>query len=452
MKKSSPNLILTDIMNYALQAIDPYHLVHQSLKITRHTLTINPPGCQPSTFNLKDKNLWVYGLGKAAAPMAKACEELLGDRMAGGMVLTKDGHGLPLEKLRLCEAGHPVPDRRGWSATRKMVREWNGHNANNLILFLISGGGSALLCSPVPGITLRQKKTLTRALLLSGASIEEINAVRKHLSLVKGGQSARLTYPAQVIVLGISDVVGDPWDVIASGPFYPDPSTFNDVKAILIKYRLWNSLPPPIRNHLNRGLRGQIPDTPKEEDKIFHRVRHLLLGNNLLALRKAKARAEALGFPTLILTSRWTGDTHEAACAHGAIIQEVLNSHHPLAPPCCIVSGGETTLKVTGKGKGGRNTEMALVLAREIAGLKGIRAVCLATDGTDGPTDAAGAWVNGQTYDKAKRLELSPEAFLERNDSYSFFQTLKQLILTGPTRSNVMDVRIILFPAKATFG
>lgn len=452
MEKSSPNLILTDIIKHALQAIDPYHLVHQSLKITQHRLTIIPPGGRPLTLNITDKKLWVYGLGKAAAPMAKACEELLADRLAGGMVLTKDGHGLPLKKLRLCEAGHPVPDRRGWTATREMVRELNGHNENDLILFLISGGGSALLCSPVPGTTLRQKKTLTRALLLSGASIEEINAVRKHLSLVKGGQLARLTYPAQVIVLGISDVVGDPWDVIASGPFYPDPSTFNDVKAILIKYRLWNSLPPALRNHLNEGLRGKIPETPKEEDKIFHRVRHILLGNNLLALREAKARAEALGFPTLILTSRWTGDTHEAARAHGAIAHEVLNSHHPLAPPCCILSGGETTLKVTGKGKGGRNTELALVLAREIAGLRGIWAACLATDGTDGPTDAAGAWVSGRTCDKAKRLELSPEAFLERNDSYPFFQALKQLILTGPTRSNVMDVRIMLFPAKATFG
>jgi hydroxypyruvate reductase len=368
------------------------------------------------------------------------------------MVLTKDGHGLPLKKLRLREAGHPLPDRRGWKATREMVRELNGHNENDLILFLVSGGGSALFCSPVPGITLRQKKTLTRALLFSGASIEEMNAVRKHLSLVKGGQSARLSYPARVIVLGLSDVVGDPWEVIASGPFYPDPSTFTDVKAILIKYRLWNSLPPAVRSHLNRGLRGQIPDTPKEEDKIFQRVRHVLFGNNLLALRAAKARAEALGFPTLILTSRWAGDTHEAARAHGAIIREVLTSHHPLAPPCCILSGGETTLKVTGTGKGGRNTEMALVLAREIAGLTGVRAVCLATDGTDGPTDAAGAWVSGKTCDQARRLGLSPAAFLERNDSYSFFQALKQLILTGPTRSNVMDVRIILFPAKAIFG
>jgi glycerate 2-kinase len=444
MKKTNPLAILKDLTAAALEAVDPYRLVGCSLKLEKDSLAISPPGRPSFALPIKEKDLWVFALGKAAAPMALACEEILQDHVAGGMVLTKTHHGLPLTRLPVSEGSHPIPDKNSLQATDEMIRLLKDRSKNDLILFFLSGGGSSLLCAPVPGITLKEKQQTSQCLIQSRASIAEINAVRKHLSQVKGGRLARIAYPAQVIVFGLSDVVGDPWDVIASGPFYPDPSSFMDARRILKKYQLWNKIPSTVKTHLSKGVSGLIPETPKRGDPIFKRVEHILMGNNLLALEKAKQRAEALGFPSLILTSRWEGDTHEAARIHGAIIHEVISSHNPLSPPCCLLSGGETTLQVRGKGLGGRNTELALVLAEEISGLDHVWAVCLATDGTDGPTDAAGAWINGNTISKAKKKGLTPEKALKENDSYHFFQAIKQLIKTGPTRSNVMDIRILL--------
>jgi hydroxypyruvate reductase len=379
--------------------------------------------------------------------MATAVEALLGDRIRGGHVIVKYGHGGPIKYVTLHEAGHPIPDEAGVRATRALIEFVRGRGPRELIICLISGGGSALSPAPSEGITLAEKQEATRLLLACGASIHEINALRKHISQLKGGQLARLTSPATLITLVLSDVVGDALDVIASGPTVPDPSCFADCLDILHKYQLLDKVPIAIRRHVEAGVAGTIPETPKPRDAVFARTQTVIIGRNLQALEAAGHQAAALGYRTLILSSGIEGETREAAKVHAGIAREVLASGHPIAAPACILSGGETTVTLRGQGKGGRNQEFVLAMALDVRNAPGIAVLSGGTDGTDGPTDAAGAVADWTTCARAEQLGLHPRLALEYNDAYPFFERLGDLLLTGPTQTNVMDVRIMLITA-----
>ena len=309
---------------------------------------------------------------------------------------------------------------------------------------MISGGGSALLIAPVHDISLEDKQNTTKLLLACGATIHEFNAVRKHLSRAKGGRLAQMAYPATVTSLILSDVVGDDLDVIASGPTVPDSSTFDDAAQILKDYGIWDQLAPAVRNHLAKGASGQIEDTPKSDNVVFQQCSQVLVGTNLQALKAAGREAQRLGYRPLILSSKVEGEAREVAKFYTAIAREALSSQNPLKPPVCVLAGGETTVTLTGEGRGGRNQEFALAAALTIAGLDNVVVLSGGTDGTDGPTDAAGAIADGTTVARALEKGLDPKDFLRRNDSYNLLQKLEDLLMTGPTRTNVMDMYMLL--------
>ncbi len=382
----------------------------------------------------------VVGGGKASAAMARALEELLGDRIAAGLVNTKYGYTAGTRSIKVREAGHPLPDESGLAGAREIERLLADATEDDLVICLLSGGGSALLPAPAPGITLEEKSQLTELLLRAGATIEEINTVRKHLSTLKGGQLARLAHPAEVITLILSDVVGDPLDVIASGPTVPDPTTFEDAYGILRRYGLWEKAPEAVREHISRGRAGVLPETPKEGDPCFARVHNFIIGGNRLAVEAALEEARKLGFNTLLLTAFLQGEAREAGRLFGAIAKEVLRSGNPAPRPAMVIAGGETTVTVRGQGKGGRNQELALSAAIEIAGLDRVVIASLATDGTDGPTEAAGGLVDGHTSGRAKQQGLEPREYLDANDSYSLLRRTGDLLITGPTNTNVNDL------------
>lgn len=386
------------------------------------------------------RNVYVVGAGKAGAAMARATERVLGRRIAGGLLNVKYGHTAALHCIELNECGHPVPDQRGVDGARRIAAIAAGAGLDDLVLCLISGGASALMPFPADPITLDEKQETTKLLLACGASIHEINAVRKHISQIKGGQLARLASPAPVLALLLSDVIGDDLDVIGSGPTAPDASTFARTRAILEKYEIFDRVPASIRARIEAGERGEIPETPKPGDPIFARVRNIVVGSNRLAVDAAVARARELGFRTLVLSTFIEGETREIARMHAAIAKEIVHSGRPLKPPACVITGGETTVTLRGDGLGGRNQEFVLAAAIDIAGLQNVVVLSAGTDGSDGPTDAAGAIADGRT------LARDPRAaeFLVRNDSYHYFEGLGDLIVTGPTNTNVMDVRLIL--------
>jgi glycerate 2-kinase len=381
------------------------------------------------------RHIYVVGAGKAGAAMARAAERILGSRITAGLINVKDGHVARLRRIELNESGHPVPDERGVAGARGIAGIAAEAGKGDLVLCLISGGASALMPLPAEGITLEEKQATTRLLLASGATIHEINAVRKHISAIKGGQLARLAEPATVEALLLSDVVGDNLDVIGSGPTAPDASTFATALAILDKFGIRQCVPAPVRERLERGLAGLIEETPKQTA-----ARNIVIGSNRLALDAAAARARELGYRTIILSSEIEGETREIARMHAAIAREIAHRGRPLKPPACVITGGETTVTIKGDGRGGRNQEFVLAAAIEIADLPDTVIFSAGTDGSDGPTDAAGAIADGAT------LRRNPEArrYLECNDSYHYFQSLDDLVITGPTNTNVMDVRLIL--------
>ncbi len=429
------------ILDASLKAADPEQAVKSFVRVDGDTLSVG----SDITIDLKTVNrLLVVGGGKGSAPMGKALEDLLGDRIDKGVICVKYDHGLPLDRIVIREGAHPVPDHAGEEAAREIVDLVSSAGEDDLAISCISGGGSALLPAPAPPVTLEQKQEITRRLLSVGADIHEMNAVRKHLSLTKGGNLMSAAYPARVVNLMLSDVVGDDPDTIASGPFVPDRSSFRDVEKILKKYDLLDDAPPEIARRIEQGVEGKISDTPKEGDEIFARAYNVIVGSNILSLKSAWKAAEDLGYGTIILSSSIEGDTTEAANFHRAIAGEIRATGNPLSPPACVLSGGETTVVIKGDGLGGRNQEFALVLADAAAALPETLFLSAGTDGTDGPTDAAGAIAHTQTRARALSMGLDPGEFLERNDSYHFFEKLGDLIKTGPTRTNVMDVRIIL--------
>jgi len=427
------------ILSAALASVDPVVAVRRYLSLEDDSLYVSGRTYDLSQF----RHIHVVGAGKASGAMAQALEEMLGERLTSGLVNVKYGYLAPTQRVRLQEAGHPLPDEAGLSATGKIVDLLRETGEDELVISLISGGGSALLTSPWEGISLEEAKRLTEALLRCGATINEINAVRKHISQVKGGRLARLTHSASLITLILSDVVGDPLDMIASGPTVPDSTTYAEAWQVLERYELIEEVPPTILRHLELGKAGQVEETPKKGDAAFQRAYNLIIGNNRQAALAAVERAQELGFNALLLTTYLEGEAREVAKVLAALAKEVARYSEPVARPACLVLGGETTVTVKGEGKGGRNQEMALASALAIEGMEDVLILCAATDGSDGPTDAAGAIAEGDTVARARQLGLDAQAYLANNDSYDLFQALSDLIITGPTNTNVNDLAMV---------
>jgi glycerate 2-kinase len=435
-----------EIFQSALKTINPERLIFDNLSLKGSTLYVKNHPCDLDKIN----NLYILGIGKAAAKMAQALEKILDNRITDGLVITKYGYGETLHKIEVIEAGHPLPDESGLSGSKKIIEIAQKAGENDLILFLISGGGSALFTQPVNGISLQDIIQLTSLFLSSGATIYEINTLRKHISQVKGGRFAQFAYPAQVIGLILSDVIGDDPSFIASGPITADNTTYNKCWDILVKYNIRQKIPPSIKKHIEKGLQGKINETPKKAEPIFEQVKAVVIGNNRLALIQAKKEAELLGYNTFILSSYMRGEAKEVACFHSAVAKEILTSHNPIKPPACIISGGETTVTLKGNGKGGRSQELALAAAIEISTWENIVAFCAGTDGTDGPTDAAGAVADSFTVQRAEEKGINAYKYAANNDSYNFFKQLNDLIITGPTYTNVMDIYIFMVDRKST--
>lgn len=441
---------IRSVLQEALNAVDPMEAVRRACRREGDILEINGRRYDLSRID----RVFVVGGGKAGAPMAAAVEHLLGDRLTAGAVNVKYGHLLPpAEAARLSgrvvitEAGHPTPDENGRLGVERMFELLRGLTVRDLVICVISGGGSALMVAPVSqgatpqsGITLADKQALTGALLRCGATINEMNAIRKHISAFKGGQLARRCYPGQVVSLILSDVVGNPLDVIASGPTAPDTSTFETAHAILKDRCIWDDIPAGVRAHIEAGLRGAAPETPKAGDPVLAAVNNVIVGSNEVAALAAASHAGSLGWNTLVLSTYIEGEAREVAKVFAGLAKELVVGGRPLPRPACLIAGGETTVNIRGTGLGGRNQELALAGALALNGWQDVALVSLATDGTDGPTDAAGALCTGRTVEIGRAAGLAASEYLANNDSYHYFQAIGDLLMTGPTNTNVNDL------------
>jgi len=428
-------------LNAALEAADPEAIIKSKVKVKGNTLKIENLSVNLDEF----RNIFVVGGGKACGCMAEALEELLGDRIKDGAINVP--YACPpyqTRRVRLQHASHPIPDISGVKGTSRILDLVGQAEESDLIICLLSGGGSSLMPKPCSGVSLRDKRRVTEALLKSGGTINEINTVRKHISGFKGGWLAKRAYPATVVNLILSDVVGDPLDAIASGPTVPDPTTFQDAIEILKRHGLWSKVPKSVKKVLLNGKKGLIPETPKPGDKAFEKVHNIVIGNNLTASLAAYNSVQNAGLHALLLSSCLEGQARDVGTMVASIAKEIAASGNPIPKPAGIVAGGETTVTVVGKGKGGRNQEIALGAALKIGGIDGVVVASLSTDGVDGPTDAAGALVDGKTMLRSHWLGLNPREFLLENDSYSFFSRLGDLIFTGVTGTNVGDVSVIV--------
>ena len=436
---------LYSIFHAGVEAVNPYRLVLEAVRLDDRSLKIENISYDLNHF----KNIIVIGGGKATAPMAQAIESILGRFITDGRIIVKYGHAAKLKRIKVMEASHPVPDEAGVKGTEEIIRMLKQADEKTLVICLISGGASALLVSPAPRITLGDKKIVTELFLKAGASIEELNTVRKHLSKVKGGRLAQIAYPATVVTLMLSDVIGDRLDVIASGPTVPDPTTFQNAMAAIEKYSLKDRLPAKVLKLLMQGVKRKIKDTPKGAESFFKKTKAVVIGSLKHAIASAREKAISLGFSAEVVTDELRGEARDAARYLAARAVEVQNSLSKGAKPCCLISGGETTVTVKGNGLGGRNQELSLSFAMEIEGIKGIAMLSAGTDGIDGPTDAAGAIVDGNTTALAREFDIIPEIYLENNNSYNFFKRLDSVskrsyhLITGPTGTNVMDMQII---------
>lgn len=427
--------VIRTFFDEALRAVDPYTAVSRYCDHVR------------SLFEKEGLNkLCFVSLGKASSLMAQALLGGVGDISTKGTVITKYGHVGPCsfpDSVSVFESGHPIPDENGVRAAENVIELLKSADDRTLVVFLISGGGSALLSCPYKGISLTEKQIVTELLLRGGADINELNTVRKHISAVKGGRLAEIASPARIIPLILSDVIGDPLDVIASGPVSPDPSTFSDALQIIAKYGLAESMPPNVMELLSKGARGLIPETPKPGAPIFDRVDSIIIGNNASALEAARKSAERSGYATTIISTNLAGEASHVGRELAKMSLDRLSTMRN-GEKVCLVAGGETTVTVTGNGTGGRNTELALAFGMAVKDVAGITFLSAGTDGTDGPTDAAGAIVTGRMWTEALMHGLDPQNFLARNDSYTFFKAINGLLITGPTGTNVMDVQLIL--------
>jgi glycerate 2-kinase len=426
----------------AINSVNPKKIVTSKLSLKDTVLQI-----EGRLFDLaKYNNIYVVGGGKAAGPMAEALEEILGKHLTEGIVNVPHGCNNKTKIIKLHEASHPLPDEDGVDGVHQMLKIAQKAELDDLVICLVSGGGSSLMSYPREGISIKDKKELTVALLRSGATINEVNTVRKHISGFKGGWFAKKAYPATILNLILSDVVGDSMDVIASGPTVPDSTTFADAQKVLEKYELWANSPSSVRKTLIDGANGIIEETPKTQDKAFEKVYNVIVGNNRTASLAACQYLKTHGLPTILLTATIEGEAKSIGTALSAIANEILVSSNPLPKPVAIVLGGETTVKVTGNGLGGRNQELALSAALKLKKTDDSVVVIasVGTDGVDGPTDAAGAIIDANTCKRAKELGLDPEKFLADNDAYHFFSKLEDLVFTGQTGTNVNDISLII--------
>ncbi|HXP84567.1 MAG TPA: glycerate kinase [Bryobacteraceae bacterium] len=415
------------IFRAALDAADPEQAVAHHLHFDGRTLRAGSHRYALSAFD----RVQVIGAGKASARMARAVERILGARLAGGLINVPDGTGAKLRRVRLNSCGHPVPDQRGMDGAQRILEIARQAGPRDLLICVISGGASALLPLPAPPMTLAQKQDVTRALLVAGANIHELNAVRKHLSLIKGGQLACAAHPAAMLTLILSDVIGDDLDVIGSGPTVPDRTTSEEALTVVKKYAV------PVAPEW-------LHETPKPGDAAFARVQNLIVGSNRLAIDGAARKARELGYHTLVLSSSIEGETREIGLMHAAIAKEIVERNRPVRRPACVLSGGETTVTVRGRGLGGRNQEFVLAAALALEGVDGVTVFSAGTDGIDGPTPAAGAIADGNIVQQARSRGVDARAYLDDNDSYRFFERMKGLVRTGPTGTNVMDIRLLL--------
>mgnify|MGYP000948772793 FL=1 len=444
----NPENDMRAIFSRALERVDPYEMIKNSIAVEDDTLVISHNG-QTLRENLNAyRDIVAIGIGKASSKMGAAVEDILKERLSGGIVVTKYGHAERLKGIQVIEAGHPIPDENSVAGAEALYRIASRADENTLIINLISGGGSSLLSLPAEGVTLGDKQETTRVLLESGADIREINCVRKHISRVKGGRFAHAAFPARMINIILSDVVGDRLDSIASGIAVPDDTTYAQAVGIVDKYRIRSVLPASVVSVLESGKAGKNPDTPKQGDHVFDRVLNILLGNNLAACRAARDHGTYLGYRSFLLTSMLTGEAREAARFFAAVARDIRRCTSDFAKPALVVSGGETTVTVKGAGKGGRNQEMALSFLNDFQeaqdDMEGIHFLSAGTDGTDGPTDAAGALVGPGLLHRVRSSGLNTGAYLEKNDSYHFFQKAGGLFVTGPTNTNVCDIQLLI--------
>jgi glycerate 2-kinase len=455
MQEKDPFSDLSSVFHAAVKSVDPYELMQRHLSVEKNSLTVETGG-ERLTFDLEQyTRVFVIGAGKATAKMAKAVEEMLGNRITEGVISVKYGHTQPLQKILIREAGHPVPDQNGIRAAQEIERIARRADAHSLVINLISGGGSALLTSPLRCVIEDKDCTLglddfrrtTQVLLACGATIEEMNCIRKHISMIKGGRLARMIEPAVMLNFILSDVVGDRLDTIASGLTTFDDTTFSDAVRVVSTYGIRDALPEKVVRVLDAGEKGLIEETPKKVDPLFSSVKHILIGTNLTALRAGEKHASTRGYNTRVLSSRITGEASEIAQVYYGIARDVRLHDLLCRKPACILGGGETTVTLHGHGKGGRNQECALsflsALNRE-KDSEGIFFLSAATDGNDGPTDAAGAFACAAVLKKSTSLRLNIEEYLQNNDSYTFYEKTDALLKTGPTNTNVCDIQIVL--------
>jgi hydroxypyruvate reductase len=455
------------VLDAALDAVDPFAAVQNVLQRQGEILIVADPAARapapPLTFDLgRYRRIFVVAAGKAAAPMCSGVEAVLQQRVYSGLAVTKYDHAQPADsssatasRIRVVEAGHPIPDEAGVLAGKEMLALVEQANADDLVIALLSGGGSALLVAPanasaansgqvLPALSLADMQGMTDALLACGATINEMNCLRKHTSAVKGGQLARAAAPATLLTLALSDVIGSPLDVIASGPTVPDESTWADAWAIVEKYGIDAALPSAVRKRLQAGLAGDIPDTPKPHDPVFDNCNTLVVADNRSAASAALAKATELGYNTVLLSTYVEGEAAEVAKVVVGLGREVLDSGQPLPAPACLILGGETTVNLgDSPGEGGRNQELALAAALALQHLPGITVVSLATDGTDGPTDSAGGIADSGTVARGELAGLSAADHLRRHDAYPYLRAAGDLLLTGPTRTNVNDLLFV---------
>ncbi len=426
----------------ALKAVLPETLIRETLRLEEGDLIVAGRRYPLA----RGRKLFVFGSGKASAGAAKAVEELLGERIAGGLVVSNAE--VRLDRISVFVGAHPVPDTRSVTAAEMLLEGLSGLSEDDLFIYLLSGGSSALIEKPIPPLGLQDLQEMSQLLLRAGAPINEMNAVRKHLSLIKGGRLGRRT-KARGVVLVVSDVIGDDLETIGSAPLYRDGSSYADVRDILFRYHLWEKIPAMVRKLVEGGNAGENEDTPKEANP---RIEHLLIGSNRKALKKAKEKAEALGMKTRILTSRLEGEARTVAKSLVAIGGEILKTQIPSESPVCLLFGGETTVTVRGSGKGGRNSELCLSALQEIGSREGLLLLSAGTDGIDGNSEAAGALADAAGWERALELGLSLEDYLERNDAFRFFEQTGGLIRTGPTGTNVMDIVILLIAGSFNRG
>ena len=431
--------IAEQIFLAGIESVLPDKLINTVMSLHENCLKIGN-----QSYNLETiENIYVIGAGKASAMMGVEVEKILGNHITEGHVVVKYGHSADLKYINVSEAGHPVPDVNGYKATEEILKIARIASCNDLIICLLSGGGSSLLADIPEGCSSDDLALLNDLLIKSGASISEINAIRKHLSVVKGGQLARVVYPATIVSLILSDVPGNHLDVIASGPTVPDPTTYLQALTVLANFELTRNIPRGILTFLKEGAAGKRPETPKPDDRIFSNTFNLLVGSNKVALEASKRRALDFNINAIIIDDQLQGDTFTVAEYIADKCVKFKNDVNEIKP-VCLLFGGETTVRVKGNGVGGRNQHLALQSALLIQNIPGITILSAGTDGNDGPTDIAGAVVDSDTVASALSKKIDPQKYLIDFDSYHFFRKTGNQIITGPTMTNVMDIIVVI--------